>query len=798
MNPIQVRFGQKLHNVLQRTGLSHRKNDRRLVVEKLETRRYLAGDLWTQRGGDAGRDGYVDTTIDLSNLNHLWTSQDAAGSSGRYRMEVAVDNDRVYQTQYTGLTDGNYSYFRVFAMSRTTGEELWSTPIKSNGGNVTAPTISNGRVYVNAAGHSQGLILNPADERMPKIYSLDAASGQILSTAIYAYQWGSRERPVVKGNRLISEDGYYGGLASFDATSMARQWVGLGLQRAPDSVIGTHFVYAYDNFAFNPNNGLAQYIPHPDSAITLQDPIVSGSGRVIFSSNKGISAYDGATNTHLWSTTLWPTRHPFNVVTVGNGIIAVGVENQLYLLQESGGALLGSWTNDVGRTNNEVILTNTHAFVHSYIGSSSRIQAINLQTFAEDWRMDNPSYVSMAILDNQLVLSSATAVTVFAVGAPNNPPVVQNENVGVAEDGTASLNVLANDTDLDRHTLMVSSVGTPTHGTARIQANGLVEYIPNANYFGLDEFTYVVDDGHGGTATGTVQVTIAAVNDAPIATNQRIDGFEDVVMSGTVQAFDVDADTLTYTITSTTGRGILTFDLAAGNWNYVPSANFFGDDVFVFTAHDGLVQSQPATVTLNIAAVNDIPSVSISNAPASGTEGTAISLTGIATDVETPSDSLLLSWNITKDGSPYAAFLGSAINFTPSDNGSYVVSFTADDGSGGVQTDSRTIQVANVAPTVSLSGPSTARVGQSILVSSLVSDPAGDSDTLISTWQLTKDGVVLSSTTNALSSYSFIPMSAGMYLVTLSVDDGDGGDDGAQSCYRGDQQRPPEWWRFDD
>ncbi len=43
-------------------------------MEILETRRYLAGDLWTQRGGDAGHDNYVDTSIDVSQLNHLWTA----------------------------------------------------------------------------------------------------------------------------------------------------------------------------------------------------------------------------------------------------------------------------------------------------------------------------------------------------------------------------------------------------------------------------------------------------------------------------------------------------------------------------------------------------------------------------------------------------------------------------------------------------------------------------------------------------------------------------------------------------
>ncbi|WP_161624720.1 Ig-like domain-containing protein, partial [Dickeya dadantii] len=40
---------------------------------------------------------------------------------------------------------------------------------------------------------------------------------------------------------------------------------------------------------------------------------------------------------------------------------------------------------------------------------------------------------------------------------------------------------------------------------------------PNANFNGTDTVTYTVSDGAGGVVTGTLTITVTAVNDAPVA-----------------------------------------------------------------------------------------------------------------------------------------------------------------------------------------------------------------------------------------------------------------------------------------
>ncbi|OOC11734.1 hypothetical protein BM451_20070, partial [Dickeya dadantii] len=77
-------------------------------------------------------------------------------------------------------------------------------------------------------------------------------------------------------------------------------------------------------------------------------------------------------------------------------------------------------------------------------------------------------------------------------------------------------------------------------------------YTPNANFNGSDTISYTVSDGHGGTATATVAVTITPVNDAPVAANDSATTAEDTPVTVNVLSndSDVDGDSLTVTAAS--------------------------------------------------------------------------------------------------------------------------------------------------------------------------------------------------------------------------------------------------------
>ena len=59
-------------------------------------------------------------------------------------------------------------------------------------------------------------------------------------------------------------------------------------------------------------------------------------------------------------------------------------------------------------------------------------------------------------------------------------------------------------------------MSAPGNGTAEVAAGG-VRYAPDADWHGTDRFTYAIDDGNGGTAEATVEVTVLPVSDAPAA-----------------------------------------------------------------------------------------------------------------------------------------------------------------------------------------------------------------------------------------------------------------------------------------
>ena len=94
--------------------------------------------------------------------------------------------------------------------------------------------------------------------------------------------------------------------------------------------------------------------------------------------------------------------------------------------------------------------------------------------------------------------------------------------VTTAEDTAITIAVLANDTDADGDTLTITAASSASHGTTVVNPGGTIRYTPAANYNGADAFSYTISDGHGGTAVGFVDVTVTAVNDAPVSRQRQL------------------------------------------------------------------------------------------------------------------------------------------------------------------------------------------------------------------------------------------------------------------------------------
>lgn len=113
-------------------------------------------------------------------------------------------------------------------------------------------------------------------------------------------------------------------------------------------------------------------------------------------------------------------------------------------------------------------------------------------------------------------IDSKTATVTINVKPVNDPPKANDDSFKAQEDVPVStVNVLANDTDVDGDKLVVIDATQGKNGSVTIGADSTLVYTPAGNFNGTDSFTYTLSDGKGGTDKGTVNVTVEPVNDPP-------------------------------------------------------------------------------------------------------------------------------------------------------------------------------------------------------------------------------------------------------------------------------------------
>ena len=150
--------------------------------------------------------------------------------------------------------------------------------------------------------------------------------------------------------------------------------------------------------------------------------------------------------------------------------------------------------------------------------------------------------------DQQPTLGGRSATAAPATASPaRQPPARGSRRLGHTQQGNAvNVNVLANDSDPDGDVLAVSSVTAPANGTAAVVGNA-VRYTPAAGYNGSDSFSYTVSDGHGGTATANVDVTVTPPpppppNRPPVAVDDAATTPHDAPVVVNVLSNDSDPD----------------------------------------------------------------------------------------------------------------------------------------------------------------------------------------------------------------------------------------------------------------
>ncbi|NKB79483.1 tandem-95 repeat protein [Ochrobactrum daejeonense] len=134
-----------------------------------------------------------------------------------------------------------------------------------------------------------------------------------------------------------------------------------------------------------------------------------------------------------------------------------------------------------------------------------------------------------------------------------------DDTATTAEDTLLSnIDVLGNDSDADGDPLTVTDATSANGGTVTVNPDGTLNYTPPLDFTGDDVVTYTVDDGNGGTTTGTITVTVTPVNDAPVATAATATTDEDTAATLTPAVTDADGDPLTYSNLTSANGGTVT------------------------------------------------------------------------------------------------------------------------------------------------------------------------------------------------------------------------------------------------
>ncbi len=174
----------------------------------------------------------------------------------------------------------------------------------------------------------------------------------------------------------------------------------------------------------------------------------------------------------------------------------------------------------------------------------------------------------------------------------------------------------------------------------------------------------------------TARALIPALNVAPVANDQTVNATEDTAEGITLTATDTESDPLSYSVIDSPSNGALSG--TAPNLTYTPNANFNGSDSFTFQVNDGQLDSNIATVTINVSDENDDP---VANAQMLNTnEDSPLAVTLSGSDI----DGTIAGYTVGAAANGIISGVAPNITYTPNANyfgaDSFTFTVTDDDG----------------------------------------------------------------------------------------------------------------------
>ena len=194
-----------------------------------------------------------------------------------------------------------------------------------------------------------------------------------------------------------------------------------------------------------------------------------------------------------------------------------------------------------------------------------------------------------------------------------------------------------------------------------------------------------------GCITNGATIVVGAANQPPTCSNVPVTTPEDTGVAVNLNCTDPDGNPLTYSIVAGPAHGSLSGSGASRT--YTPAANYNGPDSFTYKANDGTVDSNTATASITVTAVNDPPTCN--SFPVSTSQDTPVAVNLNCSDI----DGDAFTYSVVTPPAN-GALSGAAPNLTYTPNAGYSGpdSFTYKANDGAADSNTATVSITVTAP----------------------------------------------------------------------------------------------------
>jgi hypothetical protein len=358
-------------------------------------------------------------------------------------------------------------------------------------------------------------------------------------------------------------------------------------------------------------------VPDPSAAFDAEDR-APRAGQPVRLSNASTSATtfawdfgDGTTSTEPDPTHTWTRAGTYTVTLTASTPgkpdstatrqvrVAAAVQDDQFRATEDTELAVdapGVFGNDLGATSLEIVAGPGH-------GTLTGVRDDGSFRYTPDRDFCGADSFVYSADGNPIRPSAVVRITVACVDdgigtRPDRYVVTEDQSLEVPAPG-----VLGNDVDPDGGAAQAEVVTGAAHGTLRLDADGGLRYVPDADFCGPDGFTYRAAPG-GPAEAASIEVRCA--NDPATARDDAATLAEDGSVRIRVLDNDTDPDggTLEPTLVDGPGSGTATFE--GGSLVYAPGADFCGTDLLTYRVKDAPGSFDEAQVRVRVTCVNDV------------------------------------------------------------------------------------------------------------------------------------------------------------------------------------------------